>query len=256
MRNSSILVGLVAIALVICALVAPAQASDRAWERDTALLEQVFSELRAGGILAVGPHAGAIEKALKAAKPLFKKPQSDGGTTFILTDGQQETLVALAAAAGSGEVAAVFNPYPTMGLYLGSFYVETGKYRDALRVLDAGLALSPLPNDLLGQTVPDLLAERGIALGKLKRLDQALASYDTALGIGQMDRKMRAILHRGRGFVLIEMGRLDDAQVAYEQSLKLDPGNKIALGELAYITGLREGQEPTETLLTMPGKKY
>ena len=48
-------------------------------------------------------------------------------------------------------------------------------------------------------------------------------------------------------------GVLDDAEAAYTASLKVDPGNKIALGELDYIAGLRSGKKPTGTVLTMPG---
>ena len=247
-------VGLAFLLVVVslCSL-SMANAAERRWETDGALVARIVTEARSRGIVAVQPHVKAIESALKAARSLFSEPISEDGKTFVLTDGRTETAAALMAAEGeSGEVVAVANPYPTMGILLGSYYVETGKFRDAVRVLDAALALSPLPKDRLGQTVPDLLSERGIALGKLKRWNEALASYDTALRIKGMDKQMRAILYRGRGFVLIEMGRLDEAEAAYKKALTLEPGNKIALGELQYIKGLRAGRKPTETQLTMP----
>jgi len=228
-------------------------ATEPRWESDGALVAKIVTASRSRGIVAVQPHVKAIESALKAARSLFSKPISEDGKIIILTDGRAETAAALVTLRGqSGEVVAVANPYPTMGILLGSYYVETGKFRDAVRVLDAALALSPLPKDRLGQTVPDLLSERGVALGKLKRWDEALASYDAALRIKGTDKKLRAILYRGRGFVLIEMGRLDEAEAAYKKSLTLEPGNKIALGELQYIKGLRAGQKPTEPQLTMP----
>lgn len=231
-----------------------AQAAGALWVRDNALIGQVSAEAQGRGIGAVAPHASALKKAMGGATKLFPGPVTNDGTTFILTDGATETAAALMRLAkGKGDVAAFDNPYPVMGLILGSFCVETGKFKDALKALDAGLALSPLPKDRLGTTVPDLLAERGIALAQLKRWKEALANYDAALSIGKMDKGQRALLYRGRGFVLVEMGQLGEAEAAYKASLKFEPGNKIATNELAYIAGLQAGTKPTAPSLTMPG---
>lgn len=255
MHTRGIWAAFLAIALVVCSLALPAQAAERRWETDGALTVKVVTQVRAAGIGAVKPHVKAMESALKAARALFAKPIIDAGTTVVLTDGKIETAAALVAAASgkSGDVVAMANPYPTLGILLGSYYVETGKFRDAVRVLDAALALSPLPKQRLGQTVPDLLNERGIAFGRLNQWKEALATYDTALKIKQMDNTIRAMLHRGRGFTLIEMGRLDEAEAAYKKSLTLDRGNKIALNELKYIEGLRAGRQPTGSTLLVPG---
>jgi tetratricopeptide (TPR) repeat protein len=214
----------------------------------------MLADVQAQGIVAVKPHVAAMEAALKAAPALFAEPVTDGGTTFVLADGQTETFAALAGAAGQGggDVAAVFNPYPRLALYLGVHYVEVGRHDEAIRVLDAGLELSPIPDDLLGDTVPELLSERGVALGRLKQWDEALASYDKGLGIAQMEDSMRAALHRGRGFVLIELNRLDEAEAEYKTSLELAPGNEIAMGELAYIEKLRAGMAPTAPRISIP----
>jgi tetratricopeptide (TPR) repeat protein len=235
------------------ALALPSTAAEHPWEADGALATTIIGQVRSQGIGAVKPHVQAIEAALKSAKSVFAKPVTDGGKIVVLTDGQTETLAALStAAAKSADAIAIANPYPVLGLLLGSYYVETGKPREALRVLDAALLLSPLPKERLGATVPDLLSERAVALAGLKRWKDALASYDNVLRLPQVDNHMRGVAHRGRGFALVEMGRLDDAEAAYKASLKVDPGNKIALGELDYIAGLRKGKKPTGTLLTMP----
>jgi len=44
---------------------------------------------------------------------------------------------------------------------------------------------------------------------------------------------------RGMGFCLIELGRLDDAEAKFNESLKIVPNNPAALNELKYIQQLR-----------------
>jgi tetratricopeptide (TPR) repeat protein len=243
------------VVLIVClGLAVPALAADHRWEADGALATTIISQAQSQGIGAVKPHVQAIEKALKNGKAVFAKPVSEDGKVIVLTDGQVETVAVLtASAAKSADAIAIANPYPVLGLMLGSYYVEIGKPRDALRVLDATLSLSPLPKERLGTTVPDLLSERAIALAGLKRWKDALTSYDSVLRLPQVDNHMRGVAHRGRGFALVELGRLDEAEAAYKASLKVDPGNKIALGELDYIVGLRSGKKPTGTVLTTPG---
>ncbi|MFW6159370.1 MAG: hypothetical protein ACOC8E_08445, partial [Planctomycetota bacterium] len=41
-------------------------------------------------------------------------------------------------------------------------------------------------------------------------------------------------------FAQIELGRLDAAKEAYEESLKLEPGNKLAESELRFIEKRRK----------------
>jgi tetratricopeptide (TPR) repeat protein len=45
---------------------------------------------------------------------------------------------------------------------------------------------------------------------------------------------------RGMGFCLIEMGRLDEAEAKFSESLKFQPDSEAAATELAYIKRLRE----------------
>ena len=60
-----------------------------------------------------------------------------------------------------------------------------------------------------------------------------------------------AVALRGRGFVLVEMGQLDEAETAFEDSLELDPNNPIALNELQYVEHLRAGG-PSAPLEAVP----
>lgn len=44
----------------------------------------------------------------------------------------------------------------------------------------------------------------------------------------------QALALRGIGFALIELQRLDEAESTFQESLKIDPANKLAPSELAY----------------------
>jgi len=150
---------------------------------------------------------------------------------------------------------AIENPYPLASFFLGTYYNEIGRPQDALRALDAGLALpTAIPGSEAGQTRPIMLSERGIALAALKRWPESLASYDRGLTINGLDPVQRAVLLRGRGFALIELGRLDDAEKANRDSLMVEPNNPRALQELTYIQRLRAGgpMAPTGIFTRMP----
>ncbi len=86
---------------------------------------------------------------------------------------------------------------------------------------------------------PDSLALASEISSTLSMLGRAQDSYDAAAAFlaahPSLSDKDKATLLRREGYALIDLGRLDDAEAAYNQSLKLDPGNATALGDLDYI---------------------
>lgn len=216
------------------------------WTRAHALLATLQHEVSAGGIMAVAPHAAELEQIL--IKPqLTYGVVSDGKLTiYVLTDGPAEAMVALAVLGHQkgARAVALTNPYPLLSLYLASYYDEIKRPDQALHVLDTGLKLSPISGVRLGETVPNLIAERGAALAGLKHWQDEVNNENAGLKLGSMSDNLRALLYRGRGFALTELGRLDEAEAAYKESLKLEPGNPRAEHELQYIAGLRAGSKP------------
>jgi tetratricopeptide (TPR) repeat protein len=87
--------------------------------------------------------------------------------------------------------------------------------------------------------------ELGHALNGLGRYKEALAAYYRAQGIAETfnsQRQYRPVVLRGIGFSLIELGDLDKAEKLFEDSLKLDPNNKVAINELDYIRSKRKNK--------------
>jgi Flp pilus assembly protein TadD len=95
-----------------------------------------------------------------------------------------------------------------------------------------------------------LFAERGAVLDTLHRSSDALADFDEALAIPSLPAAMRAKLLRGRGYALTDLGRLEDAEKAYRDSLSLQPNNAVAISEIAYIAHLKSGGAPAASGLT------
>ena len=166
------------------------------------------------------------------------------------------SLLAGLQAAGSGQnktvyVGATFNTYPMAAFLLGSYAVGRRQPDEALAWLDKGLVLQP--DNLY------LVTEKGAALALLGRPADALALYDATLALGDRtgDVKSQARLRRGRGWALIELGRLDEAEADYKQSLTLEPDHGGALRELKYIAESRAGvahNQPVQ-LYTAPEAK-
>ncbi|MFZ4526540.1 MAG: tetratricopeptide repeat protein [Chlorobium sp.] len=87
------------------------------------------------------------------------------------------------------------------------------------------------------------LSEKGHVMIKLGKLEEAITLYEKAYAIALVrknDIYESALALRGIGCALIDMGRLDEAIVVYEKSLKIEPGNPLALHELQYIRDKKE----------------
>jgi tetratricopeptide (TPR) repeat protein len=220
------------------------------WEKDQALLETVNVAYNSGGIMIMQTYAIQLERALAGAKTSYVLDEPKGKVSYKLTDGRADTLDALLSGAidpsnTEVEVVAVKNPYPAMSLYLGLYYDEIGRPTDALRVINRSLSLLTET----GEHRPALIAERGAALAELKQWPDVLKDFEEGLKLRRLDKSMTARMYRGKGMALTELGRLDEAEAAYKESLTDEPGNTRALNELTYIARLRAGAVPTSPAL-------
>jgi tetratricopeptide (TPR) repeat protein len=126
------------------------------------------------------------------------------------------------------------NVYPRACFHLGYICVHRRQFGRALEYLERALRLEP------GN--PQVLCEKAQALAHLGRLPAALALFEQVREIGPLvNARDLALAHRGRGFVLIELQRLDEAEAAFQASLELEPDSRLAINELEYIAHLRQG---------------
>jgi tetratricopeptide (TPR) repeat protein len=79
--------------------------------------------------------------------------------------------------------------------------------------------------------------ELGWVRARLGQLEDAVAAYARAAALYEAGGKRAAgQAHRGRGYCLAALGRTDEAVAAYRRSLKLDGGNEIAKDAIAGLT--------------------
>lgn len=222
---------------------------------DLAAYHAAMEAFQRRGFAGLNPHLSRLRRAMNRAPTSYPMTEQVGDTWIVrsndMADGLILAMMATVAAQKSSPDAQVNvstqpNVYPMIALLLGSAAVERHDYREAITWLDRGLALQPLERLVL--------TERIAALHGLERWDEALKAADAALASGDVLIVTHpASLLRKRGFSLVELGRLDEAQAAYEESLKTEPDNAAALGELEYIRGLRRGAVPAPSQLVAPG---
>jgi len=118
----------------------------------------------------------------------------------------------------------------------GFALIDLNRSDEAKEPFDKALELSPMN--------AQFRAERGEWYKSRKDWANAFSDFEAASSAAEFSPenvkntdKARAL--RGMGFVRIEQGQLDEAEKLFHQSLKLEPGNQGALGELEYIKSLR-----------------
>lgn len=221
--------------------------------RATTLMKAADADIARSGLAGIPPHVAELEKALADGAADFPPKPGTDGKAIALTDGTAETLMAMIAYSNQKQAAvAIPSPYPEIGLMLAIQYNQVRQPQEALRVIDAVFKLKTVKDAFIGAHDAALLSEQAAAYVLLKRWSDALASQDAGLKAAQNDRD-KARSQRGRGFALVELGQLNDAAGAYQESLKLEPGNAIAQRELAYIARLRAGGPAGAPQVIIPG---
>ena len=86
----------------------------------------------------------------------------------------------------------------------------------------------------------------GHLLQLLGRHEDALQCYQQAESVrawASPEQIGRAL--RGQGLNLIDLGRLEEAEAAFQRSLEVEPNHPNALHELGYLASLRQQQGGT-----------
>ena len=85
----------------------------------------------------------------------------------------------------------------------------------------------------------DAYIERGFVYSQLGRPEDGMKSYETAVSLARsipFEKPFEAAALRGMGFDYIELKKLPQARKVFRDSLRIEPANRVALGELLYIT--------------------
>ena len=116
----------------------------------------------------------------------------------------------------------------------GFICVNQNNIKKAKEFLMIEKALSPMD--------AGVRTELGFIAHREKKYDAALNYYSEALELAhkfKSQQQWEAPALRGLGSTLIDLDKLSKAEECFNQSLKIDPNNKIAISELTYIKGLK-----------------
>ena len=203
-------------------------------------------------LFAASVHGQAAEKsALDQARDALVAKDPDGAIKLV------DPIIARADASDTKDADAIC-PGTAVAL-LGAFmarqdptFVISTENDWCEAMLLKGYALAELgkseqASELLGKLVrfdpnnPNYLAEYAFVLQSTRKLDESMAFYKRVVNVSEKlsdksaQRHWRAVGLRGIGFIHSDRQEWDDAVKAYKASLKEEPDNKIALGELLYI---------------------
>jgi len=121
---------------------------------------------------------------------------------------------------------------------------DLGRTAEAKKQINLALELSPLS--------PQYLCELGEIYELEKNWPKALQTFKEAENNNSLaPDESRALelgqARRGIGYVLVELGKLDEAEKKYQECLKADPNDTRAARELEYVRQLRNRQRPNSS---------
>jgi Flp pilus assembly protein TadD len=114
----------------------------------------------------------------------------------------------------------------------------------AIRTGDLELASEQLGE--IGEYCKSVIAaadRRVVSVANAGEFTQYLQSLENPSGVAWVDFVCPST-YQMQGFVSVNQGEFERARAVFEESLELDPGNELALGELRYIDQLEVSPEP------------
>lgn len=233
--------------LLIAAPIAFAADSTAPALQDTKIVQAAWNDWATSQDAGLSPHLPALQEVLARAPASYPMIERKGDATIVRAIEESEALMLGITSAASdtpknASITIDANTYGRASFLLGWHYNHARQPDEALKALDHGLAFQP------GNGA--LVSEKGIALAVQGRFTDALALYDDWFenGQGGAASPHRARLLRAKGYALIELHRLNDAENAYRESLAIEPNHPTATRELAFIANQKSGKAgPVQT---------
>jgi tetratricopeptide (TPR) repeat protein len=229
-----------------CAVTSPTE------DQDQAIVEAAMTALNQRGYGGLRGHLEALRGVADRAPVCYPEVSRRGDVVIMRNEPDQARILLqlITAAVGNRNTSIDVQPntYPLALLVLGSNDVEHRRYDQAITWLDRGLALQP-NNQYLN-------FEKVAAYMGLRRYQDAATLLQWLIDNPVLELTLdRDRAYRNLGVVLIDLNRLDEAEAALNESIRLEPNNPGARGELEYIAGLRRGEGQRELQLQAPASQ-
>lgn len=191
--------------------------------------------LKEGATLLKAQHpAEAIQHYFDKVIASYEATYPAGARAVYCARSATESLFYLTKSAADKKEAVVFGPAWCDAYYLKAYaLIDLGRIAEARDLLDKAIGMAPKN--------AHYLAERASLDRRETKWKEALAEYENAVQIadefGPPESKFVELGEalRGKGYVLVELGRLDEAEAVYKQCLQINPSDKSAQGELGYV---------------------
>ena len=170
-----------------------------------------------------------VEPVIAASGIMTPKPETD----YVCADGGADTLMKLMDKAVARKNAIAIPSSVCSALFIKGFVlIDLNRRTEAEPFLRRATELDPTNVHYLNEYAEWWKSQR-----------QWIKAYElfsrAALMTADQPPEGRAAIHarslRGMGYTLIELGRLDEAERKFDESLRLEPGSRAALSELQYI---------------------
>ncbi|GLQ31361.1 tetratricopeptide repeat protein [Litoribrevibacter albus] len=183
----------------------------------------------------------STKKAIKEfdkAIDLCQKQHKDREEVIYASRSPVETLYYMMKAAAEQKSAVAVAQTCADALYFKGYAVlDFGELELAQNLLDQALSMSPANAMYLSEVghIHHIKKSWKEALDVFIKAEDAAETYSP----DQVKQKELTRAKRGIGFSLIELGRLDEAEVKFNECLEINPNDKTAKHELEYIKRLR-----------------
>lgn len=182
--------------------------------------------------------ADAVEKCdivIAAFKAKYEKSKE----TIYCAQSSTESLAYLLTASQAKKAAKVISQTWAEAYFVRGFaFTDLQKPVEAKRDLVSALALSPYNPHYLCEMGHIFTVERN--WGKAREL---YAAAEEHYGFSPKPKEDLALARRGTGYVLVELGKLAEAEKKYEECLAADPEDRKAKAELEYVRKRRKAEE-------------
>lgn len=179
----------------------------------------------------------ALRKSFDVVARRLDARYAKNGGTFYCARGDVEAIFYAGLAAAQKKDANILSATWSDAHYLrGYALLEIGKITESREALERAVALSPRNSRYLSELGYTYQVEKDWA-ESLARYAEAEAAAEMSPDEVRNTDTSRAL--RGQGFVLVELGRLDEAEAVYRKAMAADPSDKNSAGELKYIEQVR-----------------
>lgn len=221
------------------ALSVAADTTDTPAPLDDQAVQQLLAEGR--DAMQAGRRLEAITDKFDPVIRSFEQQRANSGKLFLCARSQMEMFFYSGLGAATKQETVVLDTlWSDAYLLKGYAPVELGEVARAREALQAAVALAPQNAQYLAELAYNFQAAHEFEKS-IEIYEEAIDAAELSPTELQKEEHGRAL--RGKGYSLIELGRLDEAEEIYKQALKINRSDKKARDDLTYIKGLRKKAE-------------